>query len=209
MTEAMIQRNYKVIWPEETKGLETFDLLIRPQNGLPEFELECKSFAVDKGGSVKLADAHKLIGGIIEHLPSVIDLIPADNRKTNILTIGMENVTASTRRGRWPPSNRTCSARMPTANRRPSSAPACRPPPSCSWAPGRAPPISKHARDRPVLQARQDAPQHAMEQFQWSGRTYHGILHVARTIADIAQAERVRWQHVREAVQYRRTLGER
>jgi hypothetical protein len=92
MAEAMIQRNCKVIWPEETKGLETFDLLIRPQNGLPEFELECKSFAVDKGVSVKLADAHKLIGGIIEHSPSVIELIPADNSKISILTIGMKNI---------------------------------------------------------------------------------------------------------------------
>ena len=91
MAEAMIQRNCKVLWPEETSGFETFDLLIRPQNGLPEFELECKSFAVDKGMSVKLADAHKLIGGIIEHSPYVIKSIPEDNTKISILTIDIKN----------------------------------------------------------------------------------------------------------------------
>ncbi|HEX7986043.1 MAG TPA: ATP-dependent protease, partial [Duganella sp.] len=49
----------------------------------------------------------------------------------------------------------------------------------------------------------------AMQKFQWSGRTYHRILRVARTIADLAHAERIGERHVREAVQYRRALRER
>ncbi|MEO5932577.1 MAG: ATP-dependent protease, partial [Duganella sp.] len=50
---------------------------------------------------------------------------------------------------------------------------------------------------------------HAMQQFQWSGRAYHRILRVARTIADLAQAERIGEPHVGEAVQYRRALRDR
>ncbi|MBP1207286.1 magnesium chelatase family protein [Duganella sp. 1411] len=50
---------------------------------------------------------------------------------------------------------------------------------------------------------------HAMEQFQWSGRAYHRILRVARTIADLAHAERIGERHVGEAVQYRRALRDR
>ena len=49
----------------------------------------------------------------------------------------------------------------------------------------------------------------AMEQFQWSGRAYHRILRVARTIADLAHAERIGEAHVSEAVQYRRALRDR
>ena len=46
----------------------------------------------------------------------------------------------------------------------------------------------------------------AMQQFQWSGRAYHRILRVARTIADLANEERIGTRHVGEAVQYRRAL---
>ncbi|MET0268169.1 MAG: YifB family Mg chelatase-like AAA ATPase [Duganella sp.] len=49
----------------------------------------------------------------------------------------------------------------------------------------------------------------AMERFQWSGRAYHRILRVARTIADLAGAERIAEPHLSEAVQYRRALLER
>ena len=48
-----------------------------------------------------------------------------------------------------------------------------------------------------------------MEAFQWSGRAYHRILRVARTIADLDHAERIGEKHVGEAVQYRRALRER
>ena len=50
---------------------------------------------------------------------------------------------------------------------------------------------------------------HSMEFFQWSGRAYHRILRVARTIADLAGSERILEPHVGEAVQYRRALRDR
>ena len=40
----------------------------------------------------------------------------------------------------------------------------------------------------------------------WSGRAVHRALRVARTIADLAGAERIATAHVAEAVQYRRAL---
>jgi magnesium chelatase family protein len=49
----------------------------------------------------------------------------------------------------------------------------------------------------------------AMAYMHWSARAYHRVLKVARTIADLASARRVHWEHVTEAVQYRRGLRER
>lgn len=56
--------------------------------------------------------------------------------------------------------------------------------------------------DKPGKRALKDS----MHAFQWSGRAYHRILRVARTIADLAGAEQVREPHVAEAIQYRRAL---
>src|SRR6266850_6211128 len=42
----------------------------------------------------------------------------------------------------------------------------------------------------------------------WSARAYHRVLKVARTIADLAEAEELATEHVGEAIQYRRSLRE-
>jgi len=43
----------------------------------------------------------------------------------------------------------------------------------------------------------------AVEQLQLSGRAYHRVLKLARTIADLAHEERIATQHLAEALQYR------
>ncbi len=46
----------------------------------------------------------------------------------------------------------------------------------------------------------------SMDQFQWSGRAYHRVLRVARTIADLAGSRNILGCHVGEAVMYRRAM---
>jgi magnesium chelatase family protein len=48
----------------------------------------------------------------------------------------------------------------------------------------------------------------SMQSFKWSGRAYHRVLRVARTIADLAGSTNIELAHVKEAIQYRRALAE-
>jgi len=48
----------------------------------------------------------------------------------------------------------------------------------------------------------------AMARLNWSARAYHRVLKVARTIADLADADIIGQPHVAEAIQYRRALRE-
>jgi magnesium chelatase family protein len=48
----------------------------------------------------------------------------------------------------------------------------------------------------------------AMDQLQLTARGYHRVLKVARTIADLAEAERIEAHHLAEALQYRTRAGD-
>jgi len=49
--------------------------------------------------------------------------------------------------------------------------------------------------------------QAAMLRLNWSARSYHRVLKLARTIADLAGSDRITQAHVAEAIQYRRGFG--
>ena len=52
--------------------------------------------------------------------------------------------------------------------------------------------------------------EHMFEKMELTGRPYHKILRVARTIADIAGCNSIQHQHIAEAIQYRAVnLGNR
>ncbi len=47
----------------------------------------------------------------------------------------------------------------------------------------------------------------AMQQLHLSARAFHRVLKLARTIADMAESERIAANHLTEAIQYRPRVG--
>ncbi len=64
------------------------------------------------------------------------------------------------------------------------------------------------AEQTPVDEAARSFLLKAAQRLGWSGRAVHRVLKVARTIADLADAEAIQMAHVAEAAQYRRGLAE-
>ena len=62
-------------------------------------------------------------------------------------------------------------------------------------------------RDCELLTADRNLLERALDRLGLSARAYHRILRVARTIADLAESERIGTPHLSEAIQYRRALG--
>ncbi|MGI3428616.1 hypothetical protein [Providencia stuartii] len=89
IAELLKTRGCIINWPLENKGDETFDLLVQPPNDLPEFELECKSFAGDKGASVTLADGQRLLEACIklEKVEELFKLFPVQTGTASILSV--------------------------------------------------------------------------------------------------------------------------
>ena len=86
MASLLVSKGCSIVWPEESKGIETFDLLVYPPQELLPFELECKSFSGDKGFAIELADGNRLLGALLERI-SLAQILTTREGFASILTI--------------------------------------------------------------------------------------------------------------------------
>jgi magnesium chelatase family protein len=63
--------------------------------------------------------------------------------------------------------------------------------------------LAEHAALEPAAKA---LLERSAEKLGWSARSFHRVLRVARTVADLASAETIGSSHVAEAIQLRRGL---
>ena len=59
-----------------------------------------------------------------------------------------------------------------------------------------------------IDKAGEDLLKRAIEKFILSARAYHRILKVSRTIADLVGSDKIKTEHLAEAIQYRTQLDE-
>ncbi len=90
MADLLSAQGCNIVWPLENEGYETFDLLVQPNNGLPEFELECKSFSGNKGVMVDMSDGQRLLEACMSLVP-LHKLIPARPKMASIITVIVTN----------------------------------------------------------------------------------------------------------------------
>jgi hypothetical protein len=88
VAEILLKKQCQIHWPESASDDGTFDLLVTPSQGLPTFELECKSFAGDKGARATLYDGQRLLEVCMKS-SDMFSYIPARPGEANILSINV------------------------------------------------------------------------------------------------------------------------
>ncbi len=88
VAEILLTKQCKIHWQEGASDDGTFDLLVTPPKGLPTFELECKSFAGDKGARATLYDGQRLLEVCMKSA-DMFSYIPARPGEANILSINV------------------------------------------------------------------------------------------------------------------------